>query len=105
MNSEHLLKANNLDKNKINKVSITSSEGSLLMDGTLDAVLQYTEATPAEFDVDKSLPKVEGKRTWRLMLRDYGIKSYGVNLVTSDKALEEQGEGLKKDSTGCVQRL
>ena len=90
------IEANNLDKNKINKVAITGTEGSLLMDGAVDAVLQYTELNPAEFDVDQSLPKVEGKRTWRLMLQDYGVKSYGVNLVTSDKALEEQGEGLKK---------
>ena len=93
---EAFIAANNLDKNKINKVAITSNEGALLMDGAVDAVLQYTEVTPAEFDVDESLPKVEGKRTWRLMLRDYGIKSYGVNLVANDDALKEQGDELKK---------
>ena len=90
------IKANNLDANKINKIAITSSEGILLTDGTVDAVLQYTELNPAEFDVDENIPKVEGKRTWRLMLRDHGVKSYGVNLVTSEKALAEQGEELKK---------
>ena len=90
------IEANNLDESKINKVAITSGEGSLLMDGTVDAVLQYTELNPAEFDVDQSIPKVDGKRTWRLMLRDYGVKSYGINLVTNDKALEEQGEELRK---------
>ena len=93
---EAFIKANNLDANKINKIAIISHESILLMHGTVDAVLQYTELNPAEFDVDENIPKVEGKRTWRLMLRDYGVKSYGVNLVTSEKALAEQGKELKK---------
>ena len=90
------IKANNLDEDKINKIALSSGDIPILMAGKVDAVLHYNEMSPAIVDVRKDLPKVDGERAWRLLLRDYGVKSYGVNLVTSDKALEEQGEELKK---------
>ena len=90
------IKANNLDESKINKISLHTADIPVLLAGQLDAVIHYNEMSPAIVDVRKNIPEVDGKRTWRLLLRDYGVKSYGVNLVTSDKALEEQGDELKK---------
>ena len=93
---EAFIEANNLDESKINKVALTHGEISLLLAGQLDAVLQYNELSPQRVDVREDIPEVDDERAWRLLLRDYGVKSYGVNLVTSDKALEEQGDELKK---------
>ena len=90
------IKTNNLDESKINEVALTSGDIPILMAGEVDAVLHYNEMSPAIVDVREDIPKVDGERSWRLLLRDYGVKSYGVNLVTSDKALEEQGDELKK---------
>ena len=89
------IEANNLDEGKINKVALTVGEITLLMTRELDAVLHHNEMSPL-VNVREDIPEVDGERAWRLLLRDYGVKSYGVNLVTSDKALEEQGDELKK---------
>ena len=90
------IEANNLDESKINKVALTHGEISLLLAEKVDAVIQYNELTPQRVDIKENISEVDGERAWRLLLRDYGVKSYGVNLVTSDKALEEQGDELKK---------
>ena len=88
--------ANNLNEDRINKIALTGGDIPILMAGKADAVLHYNEMSPAIVDVREDLPKVDGERAWRLLLKDYGVKSYGVNLVTNDKALEEQGDELKK---------
>ena len=93
---EAFIEANHLDESKISKINLTSADIPLLLAGKVDAVLHYNEMSPALVDVRKDIPKVDGKRAWHLLLRDYGVKSYGVNLVTSEKALEEQGDELKK---------
>ena len=89
------VRVNNLDMNKITKVSLSGGDVPVLLAGEVDAVLHYNEMSPAVVDVNQALPEIEGQRTWRLLLRDFGVKSYGLNLITSDKAFSEQGDELK----------
>jgi len=90
------VQANKLNESTIEKFSLIRREMPLLMDGTLGAVVQYNESIPARFDVEQSVPEIDGKRTWRIMLRDYGVKSYGMNVIANDRALEEQGDEMQK---------
>ena len=90
------IRVNNLNESEIDKVPINTAESYLLRDGTIDAVLHYNEMVPAYIDINPDIPEIEGKQPWRILLRDYGVKSYGVNLVTNDDALEEQGGELEK---------
>ena len=94
---EAFIRENKLNEDRINKIALTSGDIPILMAEEVDAVLHYNEMSPAVVDVREDLPKVDGERAWRLLLKDYGVKSYGVNLVTSEKALEElEEEELKK---------
>ena len=90
------IRANNLDESKINKIPINTSESYLLRNGIIDAVLHYNEMVPAYIDINPDMPEIAGKKPWRILLRDHGVKGYGVNLITSDKAIEQQGEELNK---------
>ena len=90
------VRINNLDMSKITKVALSGGDIPVLMSKEVDGVLHYNEMSPAVVDVDKSLPKVDGNRTWRIHLKDYGVKSYGLNIITNDKAYAtEKGELIK----------
>ena len=90
------VKANGLDMSKITKVSLSGGDIPILKSGEVDAVLNYTELSPAVVDIDESFKEVDGKRTWRLYLKEHGVKSYGLNIITSDKAFSENSKELKK---------
>jgi len=93
---EAFIRANSLDMSKITKVALSGGDIPVLMTQEVDAVLHYNEMSPAVVDVDKNIPEVDGKRTWRLHLKDHGVKSYGLNIVTSDNAFASNKEELKK---------
>jgi len=90
------IKANGLDMSKITKVSLSGGDIAILKAGEVDAVLNYTELSPAVVDIDESFKEVDGKRTWRLHLKEHGVKSYGLNIITSDKAFAKDSKELKK---------
>jgi ABC-type nitrate/sulfonate/bicarbonate transport system substrate-binding protein len=90
------IQANNLDTDKITKVSLSGGDIPILMSEEIDGVLHYNEMSPVVVDVDNSFPEVNGKRTWRLHLKDLGVKSYGLNIITSDKAFSENATELQK---------
>jgi len=93
---EAFVKANELNMSKITKVALSGGDIPILKSGEVDAVLNYTEMSPAVVDVDESFKLVEGKRTWRLHLKEHGVKSYGLNIITSDKAFAQSAKELDK---------
>ena len=93
---EAFIRANNLEASKITKVPLSGAVIPILMAQKIDASLNYNELSATVIDVNKDLPKVEGKRSWRLHLKDNGVKSYGLNIITNDKAFASNKTDLQK---------
>ena len=93
---EAFVKANGLDMSKITKVSLSGGDIPILKAGEVDSVLQYNELSPAVVDIDESFKELDGKRAWRLHLKEHGVKSYGLNIITRDKAFSENPAEFKK---------
>lgn len=91
------LLANNLDpKEFATVIAISGPDLPLIKAKQVDAVLNYAPMSPTALELDPSLPEVNGKRTFEFPLADYGVKAYGLNLVTSKQSLKVDGELLRR---------
>jgi putative hydroxymethylpyrimidine transport system substrate-binding protein len=86
------MKAQNLDQNKIEIVSLSGADIPLLLSQQVDGVLHYSEMSPVIVELNPQVAAVAGKRTYELMLADYGVTGYGLNVVTSRDTLNREGE-------------
>jgi NitT/TauT family transport system substrate-binding protein len=96
------VKANHLDKSKMNIVSLTGADIPLLMSGQIDAVLHYHEMSPVVVELDPQVPQVSGKRTFSLRLAENGVPGYGLNIVSSRDALMKDGDLIKRVTAAMV---
>lgn len=90
------MKAQNLDQSKIQIVSLSGADIPLLLANQVDGVLHYSEMSPVAVELNQQAPAVNGKRTYEIMLADYGVTGYGLNVVTSRSTLEKEGDFIKK---------
>ena len=73
-----LLAANGLDRSRIPEVEV-GWDARALLDGKVDALIDYKEITPAELIA-------QGHRLAILRLADFGVDCYSLNLIVSDAA-------------------
>ena len=73
-----LLAANGLDRSRIPEVEV-GWDARALLDGKVDALIDYKEITPAELTA-------QGHRLSILRLADFGVDCYSLNLIVSDAA-------------------
>ena len=73
-----LLAANGLDRSRIPEVEV-GWDARALLDGKVDALIDYKEITPAELSA-------QGHRLAILRLADFGVDCYSLNLIVSDAA-------------------
>lgn len=73
-----LLAANRLDRARITEVEV-GWDASALLDGKVDALIDYKEITPAEMIS-------QGRKLDILRLADLGVDCYGLNLIVNDAA-------------------
>lgn len=75
---EAFLKINGIDGKSIRIESISGPDLPLILSKKVDAVLNYFELSPTQLAMDKD--------TFQFMLNDHGVKSYGLNIITSENA-------------------
>ncbi|MDQ3564126.1 MAG: ABC transporter substrate-binding protein [Pseudomonadota bacterium] len=75
------MKLNGLKKDDVNVVSISGPDLPLILAGRVDAVLNYFELSPTQLALEHE--------TFQLLLDKYGVKGYGLNVITSRKTYEE----------------
>lgn len=73
-----LVAANGLDRARITEVEV-GWDARALLDGKVDALIDYKEITPAEL-------AAQGHRLAILRLADFGVDCYSLNLIVSDAA-------------------
>jgi ABC-type nitrate/sulfonate/bicarbonate transport system substrate-binding protein len=73
-----LLAANKLDRSRISEVEV-GWDASMLLDGKVDALIDYKEITPAELIA-------QGRKLDILRLADFGVDCYSLNLIVNDAA-------------------
>jgi ABC-type nitrate/sulfonate/bicarbonate transport system substrate-binding protein len=73
-----LLAANRLDRARITEVEV-GWDARALLDGKVDALIDYKEITPAEL-------AAQGHQLAILRLADFGVDCYSLNLIVSDAA-------------------
>ncbi|MCF8534361.1 MAG: ABC transporter substrate-binding protein [Reyranella sp.] len=73
-----LLAANGLDRSRIAEVEV-GWDARALLDGKVDALIDYKEITPAELGA-------QGHQLAILRLADFGVDCYSLNLIVSDAA-------------------
>jgi NitT/TauT family transport system substrate-binding protein len=100
---EAFVKLQKLDAKKFKIVSLSGSEIPVLLSGKVDAVLNYTELTPVILNMNPHVPAVHGRKVLELPLADYGVASYGLNVVTSRQALQQDPDKIRKIANAVVQ--
>lgn len=72
---EAFVKLNGLNRDKIKVEAISGPDLPLILARKVDAVLNYFELSPTQLALQHP--------TFQLLLDDYGVKGYGLNIVTS----------------------
>lgn len=106
------LKIQKLDPKKLKIVSLSGPDIPLLLAGKVDAVLNYTELSPVILSTNPQVTAVHGSKVFELPLADYGVSGYGLNVVTSRQALQQEPDKIRKIAdavfqgyrTGCAQQ-
>jgi ABC-type nitrate/sulfonate/bicarbonate transport system substrate-binding protein len=109
---EAFLNIQKLDPKKIRIVSISGPEIPLLLAGKIDAALDYAESSPVTLSANPHVTAVHGSKVFEIPLADYGVTSYGLNVVTSRQALQQEPDKLRKIAdavfdgyrVGCAQQ-
>lgn len=79
-----LLAANGLDRSQVTEVAVPWTAQPLL-DGTVDALIDYEEMLPAEL-------QAAGRDVALLRLAEHGVKVYSLNLIVRDSAWEQPAQ-------------
>jgi NitT/TauT family transport system substrate-binding protein len=99
------VKVNHLDPKRIRIISISGSDLSLLLAHKIDGVLHYTEMGPVAAEVDSSVPVVgQAKdKVFQLLLADYGVRGYGLDIVTSRQSYQQDPKFLQEVADATVE--
>jgi ABC-type nitrate/sulfonate/bicarbonate transport system substrate-binding protein len=90
------VKIQKLDPSKFRTVSVSGPDIPLLLAGKVDAVLKYTETSPVELALNPHVTAVHGHKVFEIPLADYGVTSYGMDVVTSRQALQREPDRIRK---------
>jgi NitT/TauT family transport system substrate-binding protein len=109
---EAFVKIQKLDPAKFTIVSLSGPDIPLLLAGKVDAVLAYTETSPVEVSMNSHVTAVHGQKVTEIPLADYGVTSYGLNVVTSRQALQQEPDKIREIGAavfegyrvGCMQQ-
>jgi len=93
---EAFLTIQKLDPKKIKIVSLSGPDIPVLLAGKVDAVLSFTETSPVILSLDPHVTSVPGSKVFEIHLADYGVIGYGLNVVTSRQALQQEPDKLRK---------
>jgi NitT/TauT family transport system substrate-binding protein len=83
------LAATKLDKSKIKEVAVGWGAEPILS-GNVDALLDYADNEPVILQVRT------GKNVNKLYLADYGVKAYGLNIITNKKYIQANATVIKR---------
>ncbi len=99
------VKQNHLDPQKMTIVSLSGSDLSLLLAHKVDAVLHYSEMGPVSAETDSTVPKPPSRQSkvFELLLSDYDVKGYGLDIVTSREAYRKDPQLLQNIANAAIQ--
>ncbi len=83
-----LLKINNVDRSKVKEISV-GFDPSPLLAGKTDALMTYAEALPVAL-------RVQGHPIVTMPVRDFGVKTYAMNIIVNDRAAKEEKKAINK---------
>jgi NitT/TauT family transport system substrate-binding protein len=84
---EAFAKLNGIDQNKVRIESISGPDLPLILAKKVDAVLNYFELSPTQLSMEH--------KTFQLLLDDYGVKSYGLNIIAGQDAYSKDPTQIK----------
>ena len=91
-----LLAANRIDRTKIREVAV-DWDAKPLLDGKVDALIDYEEIAPAELIS-------QGRKIAVLRLADYGVRTYSLNLIVNEMAwMEPERQAVARRIAAAVQ--
>src|SRR5688572_30303543 len=90
------LLAHGLKRDFATIVPISGADLPFIKEKKVDAVLNYATMSPTALEIDPSIPKLRDQRTFEFPLADFGVKAYGLNLISSREAMAKDGELLRK---------
>jgi ABC-type nitrate/sulfonate/bicarbonate transport system substrate-binding protein len=93
---ESFVKIQKLDPAKFRIVSLSGPDIPLLLAGKVDAVLNYSQGSPVELSMNPHVTAVHGDKIFEIPLADYGVNSYGTDVVTSRQALQQEPDKIRK---------
>ena len=91
-----LLVANRIDRSRVKEIEVDWSSKALL-DGKVDALIDYEEIAPAELIA-------EGRKIAVLRFADYGVRFYSLNLIVNEMAwMEPERQTIARKIAEAVQ--
>ncbi len=81
--------ATRLERSRINEVGVTEGSDPLL-NGKVDALLDYADNEPVILEVKS------GKPVNKLKLADYGVRAYGLNIVSNRTYMDRHGAEIRR---------
>lgn len=96
------LDLNGLKRGDLEIVSLSGADIPLLLARKVDAVLHYTEMSPVQVETSINIPGPSPK-TFELKLADYGVTSYGLNVIVNEKAWRKQRPQLEEITAAILQ--
>ncbi|MDD9867847.1 MAG: ABC transporter substrate-binding protein [Candidatus Campbellbacteria bacterium] len=88
------MKINGINDDDVEIVSLTGADIPLVLSDTIDASLNYTELSPVQLALDNEV--------YEILLAEYGVTGYGLNIVTSRSAYETEQELIRDVSRAVV---
>jgi len=79
---EAFAKANGVDLKKVEIVSMSGADLPLVLSGQIDASVNYFELSPTLLSFERPM--------FELLLDQFGVKAYGLNMITARKTLEAE---------------
>jgi len=90
---EAFLNVTGVPMEDITMTTISGPDIPLILSGQVDAVLHYFELSPTQLSLQEDV--------FQLLLRDYGVEGYGLNLITT-RAVYEKERDLIEGLTNAV---
>lgn len=79
---EAFAKLNGVNMDRVRLETINGADIPLILSGRVDGVLNYFELSPTILALEQ--------KTFSLLLAEHGVEAYGLNIITSRKALAEE---------------
>lgn len=91
---EAFAKTNGVNLQKVEIVSMSGADLPLVLSGSIDAAVNYFELSPTVLAFQRP--------SFELRLDSYGVKAYGLNLITSRRTLDREPALVKALTEGTI---